>query len=167
LAEPRSPQFFEGERVYSRKILADRLVVTVEMIDSVADQQVYITKPAQNSVRATFLAGILGSRLIAFFIRSYYDEATQAFPQIKVMQLKALPIPKLNLSSGADKARHDKMVALVNSMLGLHKQLSAAKTAVQKEFIQHKIEATDASIDRLVYDLYGLTKKEIAIVEGE
>jgi len=26
--------------------------------------------------------------------------------------------------------------------------------------------ATDAEIDRLVYDLYGLTKEEIAIVEG-
>jgi hypothetical protein len=28
------------------------------------------------------------------------------------------------------------------------------------------IDATDAEIDRLVYDLYGLTKDEIAIVEG-
>jgi hypothetical protein len=28
------------------------------------------------------------------------------------------------------------------------------------------IEATDAEIDRLVYDLYGLTEEEIAIVEG-
>ena len=26
---------------------------------------------------------------------------------------------------------------------------------------------TDAEIDRLVYDLYGLTAEEIAIVEGE
>ena len=26
--------------------------------------------------------------------------------------------------------------------------------------------ATDAEIDRLVYDLYGLTEEEIAIVEG-
>jgi hypothetical protein len=27
-------------------------------------------------------------------------------------------------------------------------------------------DATDREIDRLVYDLYGLTKEEIAIVEG-
>jgi hypothetical protein len=32
--------------------------------------------------------------------------------------------------------------------------------------IQRQIEATDREIDRLVYDLYGLTKDEIAIVEG-
>ena len=28
-------------------------------------------------------------------------------------------------------------------------------------------DATDAEIDRLVYDLYGLTAEEIAIVEGK
>ena len=37
----------------------------------------------------------------------------------------------------------------------------------QKEMIQRQIAATDKEIDRLVYDLYGLTPDEIAIVEGE
>jgi hypothetical protein len=32
--------------------------------------------------------------------------------------------------------------------------------------LQRQIDATDAQIDRLVYDLYGLTEEEIAIVEG-
>lgn len=32
---------------------------------------------------------------------------------------------------------------------------------------QRQIDATDAEIDRLVYDLYGLTAEEIAIVEGK
>ena len=31
---------------------------------------------------------------------------------------------------------------------------------------QHQIEATDRQIDRLVYELYGLTEEEIGIVEG-
>jgi len=29
-----------------------------------------------------------------------------------------------------------------------------------------QIEATDAAIDKLVYELYGLTEEEIKIVEG-
>ena len=57
------------------------------------------------------------------------------------------------------------MVTLVNSMLGLHKQLAAAKLEAQKALIQRQIDATDAEIDRLVYDLYGLTAEEIALVE--
>jgi len=31
---------------------------------------------------------------------------------------------------------------------------------------QSAVKTTDAEIDRLVYDLYGLTPEEIAIVEG-
>jgi hypothetical protein len=59
------------------------------------------------------------------------------------------------------------MVKLVDSMLAMHKQLSSAKSESQRAAIQRQIEATDAEIDRLVYDLYGLTKEEIAIVESE
>jgi type I restriction-modification system DNA methylase subunit len=165
LAEPRTPEFFEGDRVYSRKILADRLVVTVETIDSVADQQVYITKPAPNSVKAKFLAGVLGSSLIAFFIRSYYDEAAQAFPQIKVSQLRGLPIPKLNLSNSADKARYDEIVTKVDAMLDAKNKLAKAKTDKDKTYYESKCAALDRQIDRLVYDLYGLTEEEIQIVE--
>jgi len=46
------------------------------------------------------------------------------------------------------------------------RQLSAAKSAAQTEVLRRQIDATDAEIDRLVYDLYGLTAEEIAIVEG-
>ncbi len=35
-----------------------------------------------------------------------------------------------------------------------------------KADIQRQIDHTEAEIDRLVYDRYGLTKEEIAIVEG-
>jgi len=58
------------------------------------------------------------------------------------------------------------MVALVERMLDLHKRLSAAKTPNDKTLLQRQIAATDKEIDRLVYDLYGLTEDEIAIVEG-
>ena len=34
------------------------------------------------------------------------------------------------------------------------------------EALQRRIDATDAQIDKLVYELYGLTEKEIGIVEA-
>ncbi len=43
----------------------------------------------------------------------------------------------------------------------------SAKLGSEKEMIQRRINATDAEIDRLVYELYGLTEEEIAIVEGK
>ena len=36
-----------------------------------------------------------------------------------------------------------------------------------RERMACEIEATDVRIDRLVYELYGLTEEEVKIVEGE
>ncbi len=58
----------------------------------------------------------------------------------------------------------DRIVELVEQTLSLHKQL-AAKTDHEKTAIQRQIDATDQRIDRLVYELYGLTDEEIKIVE--
>lgn len=40
-----------------------------------------------------------------------------------------------------------------------------AATPAEKTHLQRQIEATDGQIDRLVYELYGLTEEEIGIVE--
>ena len=61
--------------------------------------------------------------------------------------------------------RHDRMVALVEQMLQLHKELGAARTDHDKTFLKRHIDATDRQIDQLVYELYGLTEEEIRIVE--
>ena len=71
----------------------------------------------------------------------------------------------MDFGDSADKAVHERMVKLVESMLDLHQQLASAKSAAQKTLTQHQIDATDAKIDGLVYDLYRLTAEEIAIVE--
>jgi hypothetical protein len=59
------------------------------------------------------------------------------------------------------------MVKLVESMLALHPQLAAARTPQEQTVLQRQLAATDTQIDRLVYDLYGLTADEINIVEGK
>ena len=59
------------------------------------------------------------------------------------------------------------MVKLIEKMLELHKKLSEAKIPDEKTRIQRQISATDSQIDKLVYELYDLTKEEIAIVESK
>jgi len=54
---------------------------------------------------------------------------------------------------------------LFGQLLDLHKQLSSAKLPQDKTVLQRQIETTDHQIDRLVYELYGLTDEEIEIVE--
>jgi len=51
-------------------------------------------------------------------------------------------------------------------MLDLNKKLQDARPGQEKTLLSRQIEATDAAIDALVYELYGLTGEEIGIVEG-
>ena len=46
------------------------------------------------------------------------------------------------------------------------KYAETEKTEREKSLIQLQIDATNQQVDQLVYDLYGLTEKEIRIVEG-
>ncbi len=66
----------------------------------------------------------------------------------------------------ADKARHDKLVVLVDKMLGLMPKLRAVAADSEKAVLQNAVTATDQQIDQLVYELYNLTPEEIALVEG-
>ena len=50
-------------------------------------------------------------------------------------------------------------------MLSLHQQLAAVRPGHEQEALQRQIDATDGRIDRLVYELYGLTEEEVRIVE--
>jgi len=51
----------------------------------------------------------------------------------------------INFSDQVDKARHDRMVALVTQMLELNKRLQDAKLEHEKTLLSRQIEATDAS----------------------
>jgi hypothetical protein len=81
--------------------------------------------------------------------------------------MKNIPIRTIDFSDPQDKAKHDRMVGLVDSMLSLHKQLTKARTSYEQTLLQRQIEANDGQIDKLVYELYGLTDEEIKIVDVE
>ena len=72
----------------------------------------------------------------------------------------------------------NKRVSLVERMLELTPLLSpqfqqtelggrqAPRTPQDKERVKREIESTDNAIDRLVYELYGLSEEEVKVVEG-
>jgi hypothetical protein len=109
-----------------------------------------------------YVLGLLNSRLLDWYLRKVSVRAYQtAFMYVKkyIEQLPICPIDKSN------RAHHDKLVSLAEQMLKLHKDLPKARTAHDKTAIERQIAATDKQIDQLVYELYGLTKEEIMIVE--
>jgi len=66
--------------------------------------------------------------------------------------------------------RPDKLVALVDKLLGLMPKLRGpsgrAISDSEKATLQNAVTATDQQIDQLVYELYNLMPEEIALVEG-
>jgi hypothetical protein len=59
------------------------------------------------------------------------------------------------------------MVELVDRMLELNNQKHSGKLAPsQVDRADREIAATDAEIDNLVYELYGITEEERKIIEG-
>jgi hypothetical protein len=58
------------------------------------------------------------------------------------------------------------MVRLVDNMMSLQLDSRQRRTEQEKLVVQHQINGIDRQIDQLVYELYGLTDEEIAVVEG-
>jgi hypothetical protein len=113
-----------------------------------------------------YLLGILNSKLITFIYKDISSSYRGGYLRFIYQYLVQLPIRTIDFNDPADVKRHERMVALVENMLGLHKRLAAAGSPQEKELLQRQIAYTDREIDALVYELYGLTDEEIRIVEG-
>lgn len=80
--------------------------------------------------------------------------------------LGELPIVRIDLKSKRDYALHEQIIGLVHRLIALHADSEKSKTSHAKTVLQRQIDATDRQIDRLVYELYGLSDEEIALVEA-
>ena len=114
-----------------------------------------------------YLLALLNSRLLGWYFPFVSAPFRGGWMSANKQFLSQLPFRSIDFSKSAEKACHDKMVSLVEQMLGAKKQLAAAQTDRDKDFFTNKCEAIDQKIDALVYELYGLTLEEIEIVEAD
>ncbi len=110
---------------------------------------------------------MLNSKVSTFFIKAVaFDLTKGAFTKIRTNQLAQPSNPTTDFTDPTDVTRHDRMVSLVTQMLDLHARLAAEGVPHEKAALQRRIDQTDKQIDRLVYELYGLSEEEIRVVEG-
>jgi hypothetical protein len=113
-----------------------------------------------------YLLGLLNSALLRLFIHSVSTDLQGDSFNFSAIFVDRTPILRIDASRPEDVARHDRLVSLVEQMLQMHRLLAAARTGHERTALERQIEATDGQIDRLVYELYGLTEEEIGIVEA-
>jgi len=112
-----------------------------------------------------YVLALLNSSLLDLYLKRISTTMRGGFFRYFTQFIGQLPIRRIDFVKLEEKAVHDRIVQLVDSMLALHKQQGTAKSDANRELYQRQIHATDAEIDRLVYELYGLTDDEIKIVE--
>ena len=121
---------------------------------------------SKTDVSPVFLLGLLNSLLLNWVIAQTGTQMRGGYFSFESRFIRSLPIVQINPKDPADVARHDQLVALVDKMLLLVPKLRSAKSEGDRATLQNAVSATDRAIDALVYELYGLTAEEIALVEG-
>jgi len=148
---------------------ADRIVATIDRQRYLVDKTLHIVlvhDAFQPEFRLEYLLAILNSKLATYVYRALTGEIGRLFAQVKTFVMKRMPIRRIDFADPEEKAMHDRLVALVERMLELHRR-RADKTLPQseREDVEREIVRTNIEIDTLVYDLYGLTEEERRIVE--
>lgn len=171
LAAPRDPRFFEGSRLLFREVPGKGKQIQATLVEETFYHGHSITPfklHTNNQIDARYLLGLANSKLISWYGGLMLPNfGKDIFPKMNPQDVKALTIRTIDFTNPTDKAAHDRMVQLVEQMLSLQKQLPEAKTGHDQTHLQRQIDTTDRQIDKLVYELYGLTEEEIAVVEGK
>ena len=101
-----------------------------------------------------YILGIINSKLGKWFWIKNNSDFKTLFPKIKKSEIEAIPIYDLDFNNPNDKAKHEQIIALVDRILSMKQS--------NQDYGASNLEQ---EIDRLIYELYGLTSDEIAIVE--
>lgn len=115
-----------------------------------------VTRKKDVALTNEYLVGLLNSRLLDLFWKHGSTPLRGGFFRYFTQYIEQLPIRPIEFSDKAEKAEHDAIVKLVEKITAAKKADPNADTA-----------AWEREIDERVYRLYGLTKDEIAIVEGD
>jgi hypothetical protein len=165
LAEPRPAANFDAPVKIFMRQTGDSLIASLDVKRCLCLNNMHVLVPKTPHPKPAYVLGLLNSRLLNWYYQTLNPEVGEALAEVKRTNVAALPIRTSRLSDSKDKARHNRMVTLVERMLALHKQLAAARGEHDRTLIERQIAATDKQIDLLVYELYELTDEEIRIVE--
>jgi hypothetical protein len=114
-----------------------------------------------------YLLALLNSKLIFQYFKRHSEVLGDADKGGRLLwyndDVLRLPIRRINEKVGADRKARDQAVSLAKNLIALHKQMADA-TPREACDLQDEIARDQASLDTLVYSLYGLTEEEIQIL---
>lgn len=115
-----------------------------------------------------FLLPLLNSRLGHFFFAATcaaLEGEKKSYLRFFQQYVEQFPVPRIDPASATAKAHHDEILAKAESMIKATKKAIEARTDKDKNYYENRCAALDREINELVYELYGLKDKEVAIIE--
>ena len=112
-----------------------------------------------------FVLGLLNSRPVDFYLRNISTNFRGGWFGYDAKVIRRLPIQLPDMHVARHQELHTRISESVQQMLQLNESLLTARTPNDTTRLQRQIDATDRQIDRLVYELYGLSEDEIRLVE--
>lgn len=120
-----------------------------------------------------FLLGIINSKLINWLhLKTQYSmRIPQGSLKYSVSFFQNLPIPNLDLSQKENADKHAQLAELAAEMLSYTQHLQNVGTIqnnqndFERNYYQRMRKEFDHEINTIVYQLYGLTPEEIAVIE--
>jgi hypothetical protein len=145
LHRARNEKFFKGEKIITIRKCPKEPVFTYTDFDCYVSAAFYIIKT--DKVNLKYLTALLNSRLVKFWLNYKGKKQGSNF------QVDAEPLSKIPLIS-IPASQQKPFIELFDKILS--KKKKGQDTAAEQ-----------AEIDRLVYNLYGLTEEEKAIIEKD
>ena len=159
---PHSQAFFEPSEKLVMQRIAKQLQVAYDneqnyFLDTVnvSDMKTWDRK---HSIK--YVMALLNSKLLNYWYCKKYT-----MPTIGLYEIHAIPFRTIDFSNKAELSLYHQVIQQVEQLLKIMNDRSGIR--LQGHLIEDKRAHFEKRIDELVYQIYGLTDEEIAIVEGD
>lgn len=155
----KEAQLYEAPKIVMLKT-GIRCIAALDRVGYVTLQSVYnLHLNVPEIVYETILA-LLNSRFVYCFVYKTFTSYKGLFPQLNQSTIQEIPIP---LSIFTEQ---EELVSLVQEIHCFKGKLNNVTTAQEENFLSTQIQSIDRKMDQLIYDLYGLSADEIAVIEN-
>ncbi len=166
LAAPRTFDIFNHPKIIVREIpgSAPKLIIATytEKTYLFNRSNIAILEKEGADTSLKYILAIINSNLLSYyFLKNTAKSIRKLFPKLILNDLRKFPIKRIS------EIKQLSFISLVDQILALNERLIGVsdQNSNEAQTLNVEIEKTDAEIDRLVYELYGLTEEEIKIVE--
>ena len=152
------------EKIISRQT-SDKLVAAIDTERYFSLDSTHVIHLTTNKITFKYLLALFNSKLMNFIYQSRVKEGGRVFAQVKVVNLKPLPIRLINKKDKNESTIFKEIENLVDKIMDTNKEIRKKIIQHEKDLLFEKAEHFTNEIDKRVYQIYNLNKEEIEIIE--